>query len=380
MELAHRARRSSHGILNIRTERAGVVNTEMSTVGGPVAADHGDRRLVKLCLFVAMATGCMLAFPLGGRAGPVRGTGTPLAARVQSILGMPIGHNEYLSQYRRIVAFLAATKARWNNGGWRAFDREMVPMKPEVRSLVKAVSHGIDATALRNRLLGALTLGGDYLPPAGHKWRYGTLALRMVLSNYLTHQSDELLSAGYWRRAADYGRASLILRCQDSVDMGGPALLGFWFGDPRWMPVASDNARSLVLSSTQSRKLRWIYIAARRRYMSFASLATDPFFLLGSQVESLARRHIAPATLIARYARALKARLLASAGRVYELRHALGFYKEVVRSLELNGHRRSAQSLASTLAVIPAANLVSPKKDPTGAMAVRRWISEVLPP
>lgn len=345
-----------------------------------MAAGRRGGRAVQLRLFVATVTGCMLVSPFGGRAAPVRGTGTPLAARVQSILGMPVGHNEYLPQYRRIVAFLAATRARLKNGGWRTFDREMLPMKLEVRSLVKAVSQGANASALRSRLLRALTLGGDYLPPAGHKWRYGPLALRMALSNYLTHRSDELWSAGHRGRAADYGRASLILRCQDSVDMGGPALLGYWFGNPHWMPGAPGNARSLALSSTQSRKLRRIYIAARRRYLSFASLATDPFFLLGSQVESRAKKKIAPASLVARFARTLKARLLAGAGRVYELRLALGFYKEVVRSLDLNGHRRSARFLASALAAIPAAGLVSPKQDPPGAVAIRRWIREVLPP
>ncbi len=343
--------------------------------------DRGDRRAVQICIFVTMVTGCMLIFPLEGLAEPVRGTGTPLAVRVQSILRMPIGHNEYLSQYRRIVTFLATTRARWKkNGGWHAFDREMVPMKPEVRSLVEAISQGVNVTALRSRLLKALTLHDDYLPPAGHKWRYGPLALRMALSNYLTHWSDTLWSSGHRRMAIEYGRASLILRCQDCVDIGGPALLGYWFGNPRWMPNAPNNARSLGLSSKQSRKLIHIYTAARHRYMNFASLATDPFFLLGSQVESLANKHIVPASLIARYARTLKIRLLASSGRVYELWHALGSYEEIVRSLSMNGHRQSAHFLASALAVIPVVNLTSPRTDPAGAIAVQHWIREASPP
>jgi hypothetical protein len=149
--------------------------------------------------------------------------GLPLAVRVQRILRLPSGNNDYLHYIGRLI------KATIPRGPAiaeaKATISEMVHHRGDLRGIVSAIIRGASPLALRNALLSRVTLNGAVLAGNGPRWQYGTLYDNMLVQAALNRRAQSLWKAGHHRRASQYARSVLLLRCQTAFIEGWRAVL-----------------------------------------------------------------------------------------------------------------------------------------------------------
>ena len=309
----------------------------------------------------------------------VRGTRhAPLAARVAAILKMPVGKNGYLEPLQKLLRVIHPML--WHSTAASIEGRlaRNHAFRQNLSSLVAAFRKGASPIALRDAVVGHLTLDGQYVSGKDLRWRLGGLWDRVVLCSYLRHLARRACVAGQRSRSAAYARTSIMLWAQDSVELGGGASLGDWL-NPKVFPKAAMNLRSLSLSAKQKRLLTGLFRRSAATRLRFETVRNNPLMRYALVLQKSGAKTI-PKESLNGFLSAVQSCPPLRRCQVGLGRYALMVVSTVHREFAEDGHAGAARKLEKVLAGV--AGRLRRLKQPAAVdrNALLRWIKEAMGP
>ena len=318
------------------------------------------------CLCLAYCIKCCADSPKSGN--------LPISERIRLIIGLPAGHNHYLSQYRKIIHFVIADKERLHKSNLSNIWKELSPVQPDIQSLIQAIMKGASATALRDNILQTLTLGAHNIPLNKKKWKYGSILDTIFLLSIMMQRSRQLWKTGHRKQAGECGQAALMLWAQNDIQLGGTGALCCWCNGTK---DATANAAALNISPEALTRLKNIYNTSVKLYYDPMMSPQNPFFNIGDTIIALNRKPM-PKGLLKQYEHTVQKQFQLCAGRLSEVYIILRSIGSVIRSLDAAGHRQDAKDIAKLLNGMDVKYLVGRNGGKKADAAVKRWINEAM--